>query len=46
VPQKNFANFVAGKNIEIVSSLQVFNNDSNSTQLVFCGVLKDQEKVI
>ena len=35
VPQKNFANFVAGKNIEIVSSLQAFNNDSDSTQLVF-----------
>ena len=35
VPQKNFANFVAGKNIEIVTSLQAFNNDSDSTQLVY-----------
>ena len=35
VPQKNFTNFVAGKNIEIVSSLKAFNNDSDSTQLVF-----------
>ena len=35
VPQKNFKNFVAGKNIEIVTSLQAFNNDSDSTQLIF-----------
>lgn len=35
VPQKNFENFVAGKNIEIVSTLQAFNNDSESTQLIF-----------
>ena len=34
VPQKNIENFVAGKNIEIVSTLQATNSDYASTKTI------------